>query len=437
MMSIASPAQLAAIVDAATDVQARRNPLAPRAITRISPRALMPRRWIVRDLLIRENVTLVVAQPGAGKSTLALTAMLAIAAGRDDILGRKVVERVPVWYWNNEDPEEELERRLAAAMQLHGLDFDRDLKLNGRPMFHMNTGVQRPLHLAIRGGNNNLIPGDTDEVVAFIKEHGIGLFGADPFVGTHQGEENDNKDMDFALGQFRTIAQRADCAAMAVHHTRKPAAGDRTGTAGDPNSARGGGSLIGVARVVLTLEGMKNEDAKKYGVRTVDTWRYMRLDAGKANMSPGAGDSAPTWFEKVSVTVPEPPPGDDFRAPEDRTPTEQVGALRLAKLALPVASPATEDDFLDGDLGTAFTVLKKLSLPADSEKSEALPISEDMWREAFYADPAMVGRKQDTKRRAFTRNRDALLTTALVEQTEDKRYVPRKGQTGQPDIAGH
>ncbi len=405
----------------------------------VNPRALLPRRWLVRDLLIRENVTLVVAQPGAGKSTLALLTMLAIAAGRHDILGRDIIDRCPVWYWNNEDPEEELHRRILATMQEHRIT-DEDLVRDGKPMFYVNTGVQRPLHLAIRGGNNNLIPGDTDEVVAFIKERGIGLFGADPFVGTHQGEENDNKAMDFALGQFRTIAQRADCAAMAVHHTRKPAAGDRTGAAGDPNSARGAGSLIGVARVVLTLEGMKEADAKAYGIKKENVWRYMRLDAGKANMSPGAGDNAPLWFEKVSVKVPEPPPGAEFDPAT--TPAEEVGALRYRELRLPVVDPVKEDAFPDGRRGQVFSAIERLDARARQQSAavttgDAPSIPEKAWRAEFYNDPAIRGLSTGTKERTFGRYRDELVGDGFVESRGDGYFALQKRRTGQPDIAGH
>src|SRR5262249_31169221 len=61
-------------------------------------------------------------------------------------------KRCRVWFWNQEDPREELERRLAAicrsfAVKDHEL-FDED----GRPMLYLNSGVDRPLMLATSTG---------------------------------------------------------------------------------------------------------------------------------------------------------------------------------------------------------------------------------------------------------------------------------------------
>ena len=60
--------------------------------------------------------------PGAyGKSTLAITETLAIVTSRP-LLGLTPDERVNVWYWNGEDPEEELQRRIAAACLHYGIE---------------------------------------------------------------------------------------------------------------------------------------------------------------------------------------------------------------------------------------------------------------------------------------------------------------------------
>ena len=72
--------------------------------------------------------------PGVGKSTLTIEAALSVASGQD-LLGLGVKERTRAWLFNNEDPQDELRRRVAAAMQHFCLGFDhlRDPQ-DGSPM---------------------------------------------------------------------------------------------------------------------------------------------------------------------------------------------------------------------------------------------------------------------------------------------------------------
>jgi len=89
----------------------RATPFKPR-----DPATIPPRRWIYGKHYIRQFLTETVAPGAYGKSTLAMTEALAIVTGRP-LLGITPDERTRVWYWNGEDPLEELERRLAAAYQ--------------------------------------------------------------------------------------------------------------------------------------------------------------------------------------------------------------------------------------------------------------------------------------------------------------------------------
>jgi hypothetical protein len=68
------------------------------------------------------------------------------------------------------------------------------------------------------------------------------------------------------------------------------------------NTARGASALVGVARVVQTLFGMSEADAKKMGVTLDDRHQYLRLDDAKANL--GLISSQPTWYRKTGVELP-------------------------------------------------------------------------------------------------------------------------------------
>ena len=82
----------------------------------IDPAKIPPRRWLYGRHYIRSFISETVAPGAYGKSTLAITEALAICTGRT-LLGVIPDGRANVWYWNGEDPLEELERRLAAAYQ--------------------------------------------------------------------------------------------------------------------------------------------------------------------------------------------------------------------------------------------------------------------------------------------------------------------------------
>ena len=97
---------------------------------------------------------------------------------------------------------------------------------------------------------------DVDACIARIREHDIGLFVVDPFVETHDVNENSNEQIKAVASMFRDVARAGNCSVLLVHHTAKPPQGMSDGHAGNMNTARGASALVGVARVVQTLFGM-------------------------------------------------------------------------------------------------------------------------------------------------------------------------------------
>ena len=160
---------------------------------------------------------------------------------------------------------------------------------------------------------------DVDACIEHIRTHGIGLFIVDPFIETHEVNENSNEQIKAVAAMFREIARRGDCAVMLVHHTAKPPQGTSDGHAGNLNTARGASALTGVARVVQTLFSMSPRDAEHYGVKDEDRRLYVRLDDAKANLGLISGEAS--WYRRVSVTIAN---GDEVGvlAPEDLQPAE-------------------------------------------------------------------------------------------------------------------
>jgi hypothetical protein len=272
----------------------------PRGTRDVKAKALAKRKWLLGKMAIRGKLTLLIAPPGAGKSTLTIGAALSVASGRD-LIGMEPHEQTGAWLYNNEDDLEELHRRLAAQAQA----FDVDLEALGDRLY-LNSGEQRPIMVARKrghGADRKLFKTqDIAEIERHVTEKGIGLLIVDPFSETHEGDENDNVEMRAVAALFRGIAQRANVAVILVHHTRKLPTGNSDGHAGNMDSARGASSVSGVARVVQTLYGMSQKDAKRCGVPEAQRSLYVRLDDAKTTLSAPSGGH-PRWYRRESVDL--------------------------------------------------------------------------------------------------------------------------------------
>jgi len=149
-------------------------------------------------------------------------------------------------------------------------------------------------------GNVIRLP-DVDACAQEIRERDIGVFVVDPFIETHEVNENSNEQIKAVAAMFRGIARKGDCAVLLVHHTVKPPLASSDGHAGDMNTAGGASALTGVARIVQTLFSMSAKDAERYGIADEDRHLYVRLDDAKANV--GLITNRAAWFRRVGVTI--------------------------------------------------------------------------------------------------------------------------------------
>lgn len=301
--------------------------------------AIPARPWVFGKLAIAGKVSMIVAPPGAGKSSFTLAMALSKVTGRP-LLGIDPLGQGKVAVWNNEDDYEELQRRLAAVMQHFNIE-QKDLLNGGSPSLYLNSGEQREFRIAKRAGAV-LREADLELVADELRGSGISLFIVDPLTETHPANENDNGEMRSVVGMYRRLGQRAQCAVLLVAHSRKPDKADSTSHAGDMNSLRGASSQAGVARAMFTFYSMAKKEAKEYGVHESEAYRYARLDDAKANLTLSHGE--PLWFERVSVTL----PGSE----------ESVGVLAPAKIRK-AGAPAVVNEERDRQLlSDVETVLK-------------------------------------------------------------------------------
>ncbi len=218
-----------------------------------------------------------------------MTVALSLATGAD-LLGMKVWERVNVAVIN-EDPQDELDRRLAAIMIRHRID---DEYVAGR--YFLNSMDDRTVIMAARGDDGfTVVHPDEAALIAQIRANAIGLLVVDPFAESHSLEENSNPDMIKAAAAWRRVARETGCSILLVHHVRK-GAGE-----GGIDAARGAKGLTDSARVGLIMQTMSEEEAGKLNLPTEDRFKYVRVDDGKVNLSPRI-DCA-KWFKLETVEL--------------------------------------------------------------------------------------------------------------------------------------
>lgn len=314
-----------------------------------------PREWLLGKRYISKFVTATVSPGGGSKSTLIMQEALSIATGKN-ICGEEIKVVAPVWISNNEDPIDEVQRRLAAICMHHKLDPVEDTKnvfLSGKELqedMRVKLGLE---HFSLRFAE----PGEGGKFVEnkmaisfyerFIRENGIKLWVLDPFVSCHGFPEGDNTNVDRVMKIITGICDRTNSACSAAGHTPKG-----VNVSGNADAWRGGGAMRDAARIMDTFAVMDEKECEKYGIsKTMRSW-YVKRESAKANMRPPGEDLK--WFKRVSVLLLN---GKD-----------NVGVLEPIELDQVETIPA-EDTFLsqvvfsmmnDGDTKTVNSISKTI-----------------------------------------------------------------------------
>ena len=261
-----------------------------------------PRDWIIPGLLLRRNLSVLVAPPASGKSLLTLQLAIALALGMrwGGWFPRKP-EKVLVI--NAEDDFDEMRRRLFAAAE--------EMKVKQEDLIDRVYLADAPESIVIAKMDNRskavIRTPLIDALVKTAEDMKIGVIFADPFAETFIGDENSNSEVKWAGILWREVARRSNTGLMVVHHTKKYAGS----MAGNADASRGGGALIGTARIMSTLFTMSEAEAELFNVKVDDRLTYVRFDDAKSNQSKMG---VAKWFEKKSITLNNgigPIPGDD------------------------------------------------------------------------------------------------------------------------------
>jgi hypothetical protein len=262
----------------------------------IAPKDVPPRRWVYKPDYIRQFVSLLMSTGGVGKSSLVIAEALAMVSGKPLLRVKPYVaenEKLRVWYWNGEDPLDELRRRFAAAQKYYGLTAE-DM---GKDHLFINSGRLDPIIIAEdRRREIRLDESAVESVIDVLREKKIDVAIIDPFVTTHRVPENDNGAIDAVVKAWNRIAEETNTAVMLVHHSRKPNGGEMT-----VDDARGASALLAAARSARAVNGMTKEEAKFAELPESERRRYFSTTLGKANLTRAPEDR--TWFKLVNVDL--------------------------------------------------------------------------------------------------------------------------------------
>ncbi len=256
------------------------------------PATIPKRRWVYGRHYIRQFVGVTVAPGGMGKSSLSIVEALAMCTGRP-LLGETVHEPCKVWIWNGEDPFEEMQRRIIAACRYHHIT---EADIVGR--LFVDSGRDMPMVLVREASEGiEVAEPQVEAIVETIRANEIDMFIADPFVLTHQVNENSNTAVDQAMRQWAKIAEKTNTAGGLFHHVRKGIAGQGEFTVED---GRGASAMLAAARSARVLNRMTEEEGRKAEVE--NHRQYFRVDNGKANLAPPAQQTS--WRKIVSHELP-------------------------------------------------------------------------------------------------------------------------------------
>jgi hypothetical protein len=261
------------------------------------PRTIPPRDWIYGKHYARGFLSATIGSTGGGKTSLVLVEAIAMASGRN-LLEPTVTKKHRVWYWNGEEPPDELRRRVAAICLHYNIpqaDLEGYLFLNsGRDPNSKVTIAEE----SERGRSFKIAIPLVEAIKREITTKQIDVMTLDPFIRTHAISENDNPRINAVADVWSTIAHDTQCAIDISHHTRKGSAKERGEyTAED---SRGASALNSAARSTRVLNQMTEDEAPRAQVKMAKRRWYFRVYDDKPNMAPPPESSQ--WYQFVSVS---------------------------------------------------------------------------------------------------------------------------------------
>lgn len=265
----------------------------PTTFTLIDPATLPTRQSLYGGHYVRKWLSSTIAPSKVGKSSLVLAEALAMVSGKP-LLGVQPSGQFRVWWWNGEDPKDELDRRAMAAIQHFGLTA---AEVGDRLM--IDSGRDSPLLLAAQGKTGGVL---NDELCALmearIRENRIDASIFDPLISLHRISENDNNGIDLLAKRMNGIANATNSAIEAPHHTRKLYGGGAT-----VEDGRGASALLATVRSSRALARMTKEEARALAVPEGLRRALLRFADVSSNLYLPGAEAEERWMRLESVNL--------------------------------------------------------------------------------------------------------------------------------------
>jgi hypothetical protein len=220
-----------------------------------------------------------------------------------------------------EDDRDEWHRRIAAACEHYGVDYD--LALDN---IRFIIRPRERICFATEVDGRTLYP-DGDEIIRILKEIGAALLIIDPFNQAH-GFDDGNADVIIArvAAEMNRIAEESNAAAMVLHHLRK-------GSTGQPDDMMGATSL----RATFQLPDTGTHDA---GGSKGTRYRQGHLAIQQNLRQQGQLRSPPdkaNWFRLESVAIDNAtekyPDGDSVQVTATWQPAALMDGINASELS--------------------------------------------------------------------------------------------------------
>ena len=266
---------------------------------------IQQRPWVVYGWILKKALTLIVGQPGIGKTMLMHMIAWCLCTGIK-ILGKEILERGNVLILCPEETMNEIRMRLKAMCQFLGKD-DGKFKIFIR-------GLEEAIKLVKFGATDAAPTKDYKRLKKALIKLNVKYIILDPLISFQTGnyDENSNQKMEQYIKNYLIpIAVEIDGSIIAGHHTNKlsmVSIVDKELLVDHQNamfSARGASSLIAAARFVLGMQPMTRklwEEYFKDHITDGSTFvHYAGLIEAKSNYNVVEDDIS--WLRKNSVDV--------------------------------------------------------------------------------------------------------------------------------------
>ena len=254
------------------------------AFTLLDVATLPDQRWYVDGLIGEGTITLIHAEPKAGKSYVIANLVLSIAAGRPDWLGMKIdfpEDAAALWIDLDMGHGRALRRLDEVA---NGIEDGYAGRAGAFSSFYIFTPETfKQYHI----GKFDLYKGTSiNELIQFIEQHNVKLVVLDTLSQLRgASNENDAGDMTQVFNTIKDIRDITGAAFVAIHHSKKDSLG--TGKV----TARGSSAIYAEPDTVLhltkdkddpcylTLEVEAGRDIEQRKIGMYQTWQQ-RISAG-------------------------------------------------------------------------------------------------------------------------------------------------------------